>query len=138
MLIGCLFLRWGITSNRADYNFLPKGKYISCTVGFSWCNLRKITGYLKFSYRPHEISKMENNIVIYLLSPSKADKEVTLLANEEMITVARRSLTFGLYSAFLALRAMVFRSSLQPRFTVDTMFLIVEENKSKKQRKTDY
>lgn len=43
------------------------------------------------------------------------------------------SLTFGLYSAFLALRAMVFRSSLQPRFTVDTMFLIV--NKKHKLRK---
>lgn len=35
------------------------------------------------------------------------------------------SFTFGLYSAFLALRAMVFKSSLQPRFTVDTMFLTV-------------
>lgn len=37
------------------------------------------------------------------------------------------SLTFGLYSAFLALRAIVFKSSLQPRFTVDTMFLIAEK-----------
>lgn len=32
-------------------------------------------------------------------------------------------LTFGLYSAFLACRAMFFRSSLQARFTVDTIFL---------------
>lgn len=39
------------------------------------------------------------------------------------------SLTFGLYSAFLALRAIVFKSSLQPRLTVDTMFLIVERQK---------
>lgn len=31
--------------------------------------------------------------------------------------------TFGLYSAFLARRAMFFRSSLQARFTVDTIFL---------------
>lgn len=36
-----------------------------------------------------------------------------------MMTAAKR---FGLYSAFLALRAIVFKSSLQPRFTVDTMF----------------
>lgn len=40
------------------------------------------------------------------------------------------SLTFGLYSAFLALRAIVFKSSLQPRFTVDTMFLIAERIRS--------
>lgn len=32
-------------------------------------------------------------------------------------------LTFGLYSAFLAWRAIFFKSSLQPRFTVDTIFL---------------
>lgn len=31
--------------------------------------------------------------------------------------------TFGLYSAFLACRAMFFRSSLQAKFTVDTIFL---------------
>lgn len=31
--------------------------------------------------------------------------------------------TFGLYSAFLACRAMNFRSRGQPRFTVETMFL---------------
>lgn len=31
--------------------------------------------------------------------------------------------TFGLYSAFLAWRAIFLRSSLQPRLTVDTMFL---------------
>ncbi|KIO04086.1 hypothetical protein M404DRAFT_74958, partial [Pisolithus tinctorius Marx 270] len=30
--------------------------------------------------------------------------------------------TFGLYSAFLACNAIVFRSSLQSRFTVATMF----------------
>lgn len=36
-----------------------------------------------------------------------------------IMTAAKR---FGLYSAFLALSAMVFRSSLQPRLTVDTMF----------------
>lgn len=28
----------------------------------------------------------------------------------------------GLYSAFLACKAIFFRSSLQPRFTVETMF----------------
>lgn len=47
------------------------------------------------------------------------------MSNKELITVMCGSLTFGLYSAFLALRAMVFKSSLQPRFTVDTMFLKV-------------
>lgn len=31
--------------------------------------------------------------------------------------------TFGLYSAFLACNAIFFKSSLHPRFTVDTMFL---------------
>ena len=31
--------------------------------------------------------------------------------------------TLGLYSAFLALKAMVLRSNLQPRLTVDTIFL---------------
>lgn len=36
-----------------------------------------------------------------------------------MMTAANR---LGLYSAFLARSAMVFRSSLQPRFTVDTIF----------------
>lgn len=35
----------------------------------------------------------------------------------------KNSLTFGLYSAFLARSAIVFRSSLHPKFTVDTMFL---------------
>lgn len=48
-----------------------------------------------------------------------------LLNNREPIR--RVHLTFGLYSAFLALRAMVFKSSLQPRFTVETMFLILEK-----------
>jgi hypothetical protein len=36
-----------------------------------------------------------------------------------MITAAKR---FGLYSALRAFNAMVFRSSLQPRLTVDTIF----------------
>lgn len=36
-----------------------------------------------------------------------------------MMTAAKR---FGLYSAFRACRAIFFRSSLQPRFTVETMF----------------
>ena len=31
--------------------------------------------------------------------------------------------TLGLYSAFLAWRAIFFKSSLHPRFTVDTIFL---------------
>lgn len=33
------------------------------------------------------------------------------------------SFTFGLYSAFLARSAIVFRSNLQPKLTVDTIFL---------------
>ena len=33
------------------------------------------------------------------------------------------TVTFGLYSAFLACNAIFLRSSLHPRFTVDTMFL---------------
>ena len=36
-----------------------------------------------------------------------------------MMTAAKR---FGLYSAFLAWRAMRFKSSRQPRLTVETMF----------------
>ena len=41
-----------------------------------------------------------------------------------IITAAKR---FGLYSAFPAFRAMLFRSSLQPRSTVETIFLRHEE-----------
>lgn len=37
-----------------------------------------------------------------------------------MMTAAKR---LGLYSAFLALKAIVFRSSLQAKFTVHTIFL---------------
>ena len=33
------------------------------------------------------------------------------------------NITLGLYSAFLACNAIFFKSSLQPRFTVETMFL---------------
>lgn len=32
-----------------------------------------------------------------------------------------------MYSAFLALKAIVFRSNLQPRFTVETMFLVAKK-----------
>lgn len=64
---------------------------------------------------------------------NKEKTKVTLLSNIKPITVKCSSLTFGLYSAFLALKAMVFKSSLQPRFTVDTMFLTVRKVK-KKQR----
>lgn len=43
--------------------------------------------------------------------------------------------TFGLYSAFLAWRAMNFRSRGQPRFTVETMFLHRQTNTHKPRNK---
>lgn len=39
------------------------------------------------------------------------------------ISVAKVERTLGLYSAFLACIAIVFRSNLIPKFTVATMFL---------------
>lgn len=35
----------------------------------------------------------------------------------------KSGLTLGLYSAFLARNAIVFKSNLHPKLTVDTMFL---------------
>jgi hypothetical protein len=42
----------------------------------------------------------------------------------------RNICALGLYSAFLACRAMVFNSSLQSIFTVETIFLPMEKNRS--------
>lgn len=63
----------------------------------------------------------------------------TILPEEKIRAVVRGSLILmmtaakrlGLYSAFLACRAIFFRSNLQLRFTVETMFL-----KKKKSLKT--
>ena len=49
-------------------------------------------------------------------------REHAILNNLQMKSYSK-FVTFGLYSAFLACNAIFFKSSLHPRFTVDTMFL---------------
>ena len=66
------------------------------------------------------------NFVLYLFAPVQTIfpelniSAVVLGSRILMMTAANR---FGLYSAFLAWRAIFFKSNLHPRLTVDTMFL---------------
>lgn len=57
---------------------------------------------------------------VHTIFPELKIKAVVLGSLILIITAANR---LGLYSAFLACKAIFFKSSLQPRFTVQTMFL---------------
>jgi hypothetical protein len=50
-------------------------------------------------------------------------KKYSICGNIIIVGLLNFKETFGLYSAFLALRAISFRFSWQFKFTVDTMFL---------------
>lgn len=56
---------------------------------------------------------------VHTILPEEKIKAVVLGSRIRMITAAKR---LGLYSAFLACRAIFLRSSLQFRLTVETMF----------------
>jgi len=56
--------------------------------------------------------------------PEAKIKAVVLGSRIRMMTAAKR---FGLYSAFLACRAIVLRSKRQSRLTVATMFLYMQD-----------
>lgn len=56
---------------------------------------------------------------MHTILPELKIRAVVLGSRILMITAAKR---LGLYSAFLARSAIVFRSSLHPKFTVDTIF----------------
>lgn len=77
-------------------------------------------------YREQTRRKMSKNIYIYLLAPVHTIlpelkiRAVVRGSRIRMMTAAKR---LGLYSAFLAWSAIFFRSNLQSRFTVQTMFL---------------
>lgn len=56
---------------------------------------------------------------VHTIFPEEKIKAVVLGSRIRIMTAAKR---FGLYSAFLACSAIFLRSSLQFRFTVETMF----------------
>ena len=61
--------------------------------------------------------------LILMMTAAKRCKEHTHSTNDTHNAVHTHPRTLGLYSAFLARKAMVLRSNLHPRLTVDTMFL---------------
>lgn len=88
------------------------GKSLSERILFAGISLRLRGGFSKYSYASW--------------ASVQPRLETLPLASNQVLTgelVTSFPLTLGLYSAFLARSAMVFRSSLQPRFTVDTIFL---------------
>ena len=58
---------------------------------------------------------------VHTIFPELKMRAVVLGSRILMITAAKR---FGLYSALRACNAILFKSNLQPRLTVETMFLL--------------
>lgn len=61
---------------------------------------------------------------VQTIFPDENIRAVVRGSRIRMITAAKR---FGLYSAFLAWRAILFKSSLQFKLTVETMFLQIDK-----------